>query len=202
MRYTIITSLLILAASALPIAGGATQTPASPTPDAAANAPAVAAKQDISVSVLDGKITLRLPGDFVDQSRKDAAGQNSGVVVSLYVNKSRSQVVGISEVPTAAGDANDTSDDAFNKMAQGAFSGLKTQFNHVTKTGQTTPVAGGHKFLRIDSKQEMKGEAMMGTILVTPYSARVVTLQILTPESGASGHDLLVKHILDSIAFH
>ncbi|WP_213991272.1 hypothetical protein [Sodalis sp. dw_96] len=201
MRYTIITALLMLAATMLPVARGATQTPASPTPDAVATAPAIAVKEDINVPLLDGKMTLRLPKDFVDQSRKDAAGQNS-VVVYLYVNRSHSQVVGISEVPTAAGDANDTSDAAFNKMAQGALSGLKTQFNHVKKTGQTTPVAGGHKFLRIDTEQEMKDEAMLGTILVTPYGGRVVTLQILTPKAGAAGHDPLVSHILDSIAFH
>jgi len=203
MRYTLITALLVLVASSLPVALGATPTPdAPPPPKVAATAPAGAVKESINVAVLDGKITLQLPNDFIDQSRKDAVGQNSGVVVYLYVNRSHSQVVGISEVATAAGDANDTSDAAFNKMAQGAYSGLKTQFNHVKKIGQTTPVADGHKFLRIDTEQEMKGEAMLGTILLTPYSGRVVTLQILTPKSGAGGNDLLVHHILDSIAFH
>ncbi len=204
MRYTLITALLMLAASSLPVARGATPLPdAPPTPKAAAAAAAAGTvKDDINVSVLGGELTLRLPGDFVDQSRKDAVGQNSGVVVYLYVNRPHSQVVGISEVLTAAGDANDTSDGAFNKMAQGALSGLNTQFNHVKKTGQTMPMAGEHRFLRIDTEQEMKGEAMLGTILATPFSGRVVTLQILTPKSGAAGHDLLVRHILGSIAFH
>ncbi|XBS69738.1 hypothetical protein ABK905_26165 [Acerihabitans sp. KWT182] len=204
MRYTIITTLLLLAAS-LPIARGATETAAAPTPAPAAaeNAPAAASvKETLSVPLLDGKITFRLPNDFNNQSKKDAVGQNSGVVVYLYVNTLRSQVVGISEVPTAAGDANDTSDAAFSKMAQGAYSGLKTQFTHVVKTGQTTLMAGSRKLLRIDTEQEMKGEAMLGTILTTPYSGRVVTIQILTPTSGVAGHRLLVRQILDSIAFH
>jgi len=159
-------------------------------------------KTTTDVVLLDGKITLRLAPGFVDQSHQDASGNNPGVVVYLFVNQPQSQVVGISEVKTVTGDSNDTSDAAFDKMAQGALSGLKTQFSQVTKTGQTATMAANHRFLRIDTRQELKGQLMNGTILATPYGGRVLTLQVLTPAQNLADHDALVSSILSSIAFH
>lgn len=159
-------------------------------------------KMTTDVVLLNGKITLRLAPGFVDQSHRDSAGDNPGVLVYLFVNQPQSQVVGISEVKTVTGESNDTSNAAFNKMAQGAMSGLKTQFSNVTKTGQTTTMAANHRFLRIDTRQELKGQLMNGTILATPYGGRVLTLQILTPAAKLADHDALVSSILSSIAFH
>lgn len=156
----------------------------------------------LNVAVLEGKMTLQLPQDFVDRTPQDKTARDTGVAVQLFANQGHSQVVGISTVRTVNGDANDTGEAAFNKMAQGALTGLKTQFKDVKKTGQTSVMANGHKFLRIDSQQEMKESAMVGTLLITPYNDRVVTLQVLSPASAIDGHNALVKSILGTVAFH
>ncbi|WP_410012977.1 hypothetical protein [Sodalis sp. C49] len=174
----------------------------APAASSSAAAPAPELKNSVRVALLDGKITLQLPPDFVNQTREDANAQNTGVVVQLFANRAHSQAVGISEVRTVNGDANDTSDAAFNKMAQGALSGLKTQFKNVRKTGQVPVMVDKHKFLRIDSQQEMQGKAMLGTLLITPYLDRVITIQVLTPTSGAAVHDDLVGNILGTLSFH
>jgi len=177
--------------------GGIAQSAAAETA-----APAATAPGGPSVAILAGKLTLRLPMDFVDQRPADTAGQDTGVAVQLFANREHSQVVGISTVRTVEGDANDTGDRAFNKMAQGAMSGLKTQFKAVKKTAQSTVTAGGHKFLRIDSEQEMRNSAIIGTLLITPYRDNVITVQVLSPAETAAEHNALVKTILDSVAFH
>ncbi|NDL64680.1 hypothetical protein [Acerihabitans arboris] len=168
----------------------------------ASTAPVAELKNGTPVAAVGGKMTLQLPADFVNQTREDANAQNTGVVVQLFANRAHPQAVGISEVRTVSGDANDTSDAAFNKMAQGALSGLKTQFKNVKKTGQTPVMVNKHKLLRIDSQQEMQGKAMLGTLLITPYQDRVVTIQVLTPDTAAGAHDALVSSILGTLAFH
>lgn len=155
-----------------------------------------------SVALAGGKITLQLPPDFVNQTRKDANAKDTGVVVQLFANSVHTEVVGFSEVLTSKGDANDTSDAAFNKMAQGALSGLKTQFQNVKKTGQSQVMVSNHKFLRIDSQQEMQGKAMMGTLLMTPYQGSVITIQALTLATAVGSHDALINRILSSLVFH
>ncbi len=165
----------------------------------ASASPAAAA---IDVSVMAGKITLRVPAEFVNQTREQAASQNTGVKIQLLADRQRQQVVGISEVPTADGDANDNSEAAFNKMAQGILSGLKTQYKDVKKTGQTRITAGGQQLLRLDTRQTVQDKLMSGTTLVTPYQANVVTLQVLSPAADKTGHAALVKFVLESLAFH
>lgn len=201
MRHTTITVFFILAASSLSVTASFAKAPDAPPPPNMTT-PAADPAGEVDVALLDGKMTLRLPRDFTEQSSQSTQNQSTGVKVYLYVDRTHSQVVGISEIKTANGDANDTSDAAFKKMAQGALSGLKTQFNNVKQTGQTTTTAGNRKFLRIDTEQTMKGDAMTGTTLVTPFAGRVVTLQILTPKADAKGHNALVASILGSIAFH
>ncbi len=154
------------------------------------------------VAILGGKLTLQLPADFVDQTPANTSGQDTGVAVQLFASRGHAQVVGVSTVRTVEGDANDTGDRAFNKMAQGALSGLKTQFKAVKKTAQGTVIAGGHKFLRIDSEQEMENNAIIGTLLITPYRDNVITVQVLSPAETAKEHNALVKRILDTVAFH
>lgn len=195
----IMTAIALAGASVL--GGTAASAPAAPSASSNA-APVAEAGNVVQVALLDGKMTFQLPRDFVNQTRQDANAQNTGVVVQLFANQAHSQAVGISEVRTVNGDANDTSDAAFNKMAQGALSGLKTQFKNVKKTGQTQVVVNKHKFLRIDAQQEMQGKAMLGTLLITPYIDRVVTLQVLSPVSGAGAHDALVSGILGTLSFH
>lgn len=87
----------------------------------------------IDVAALNGKVTLQVPGAFVNQTREDTTSQNPGVKIQVFTDRQRQQVIGVSEVPTAAGDANDTSADAFNKMAQGSLSGLKTNIRMCRK---------------------------------------------------------------------
>ncbi|TKI07262.1 hypothetical protein [Martelella alba] len=201
MRFTLATAVFILTAWSLTVAPGFAQAPDAPPPPGMM-APAGAQAADNDIALVDGKMTLRLPQGFADQSRRDANAQQTGVAVHLYVSRLHAQVVGISEIKTAAGDANDTSDAAFDKMAQGALSGLKTQFSDVRQTGRTVTMAGGRKFLRIDSDQTMKGESMAGTTLVTPFAGHVITLQVLTPKADVKSHARLVDDILASIAFH
>ncbi len=200
MRYFKITAAIALAGvAALAAAGQANAAPGSATASTAAVAEI---HNGLNVALLDGKITLQLPQEFVDQTPKDKAPQDTGVAVQLFANRRHSQVVGISTVRTVNGDANDTGESAFNKMAQGALSGLKTQFKDVKKTGQTTVMAGDHKFLRIDSEQEMKDNAMIGTLLITPYHDRVITVQVLSPAAADKEHNALVKSILNTVSFH
>lgn len=75
----------------------------------------------IDVAALGGKVTLQVPGAFVNQTREDPAAQNPGVKIQVFTDPQRQQVIGVSEVPTAAGDANDTSTDAFNKMPKADY---------------------------------------------------------------------------------
>lgn len=196
-RYLKLAAFLSLTSVALAGAGWAQAAQGT-----ASTAPAADLKNGINVALLDGKVTLQVPADFVNQTRQDSAAANSGVKIQVYADRKRQQVVGISEVPTTRGDANDTSDAAFNKMAQGSLSGLKTQYKDVKKTGQTKVTAGGHKFLRIDTRQDVQGIAMQGSTLVTPYGGGVLTLQVLSPESQNAAHTRLVDRVLSTIAFH
>lgn len=156
----------------------------------------------IDVAALSGKVTLQVPSAFVNQTREDSAGQNPGVKIQVFTDRQRQQVIGVSEVPTAAGDANDTSTDAFNKMAQGSLSGLKTQYKDVQKTGQSVETVDGHKFLRLDTRQTVEGNAMLGSTITTPYAGNILTLQVLTPAKNQTQHNLLVKQVLGTVAFH
>jgi len=175
----------------------------SATPSAAAESavPVAAFPNGLGVALLGGKITLRLPADFIDQTPANKSAQDTGLAVQLFINHGHSQVVGISSVRTLTGVANNTGDRAFNNMAQGALSGLKTQFKAVKKTAQSTVIAGGHKILRLDSEQEMKGNAIIGTLLITPYRDNVITVQVLSPVATRGEHDVLVKTILDTLVF-
>lgn len=192
----------IMAAIALAVAAMLAVAVSAQAASASSSAPVAELTSGVPVVLLDGKITLQLPQDFINQTREDANAQNTGVVVQLFANRAHSQAVGFSEVRTVNGDANDTSDAAFNKMAQGALSGLKTQFKNVKKTGQTPVMVNKHKFLRVDSQQEMQGKAMLGTLLITPYLDRVITIQALTPSAAAAAHEALVGTILGTLAFH
>ncbi|MEA9389955.1 hypothetical protein SJI19_05205 [Acerihabitans sp. TG2] len=164
-------------------------------------APVVTSSNGTGVALLDGNLTLTLPADFIDQTPANKTARDIGVAVQLFTHPGQSQVVGISTVPTLKGHANDTSERAFNKMAQGALSGLKTQFTSVKKTAQSTVIAGGHKILRMDCEQVMKGNAIIGTLLITPYRDNVITVQVLSPAATRAEHDALVKTILDTLVF-
>lgn len=196
-RVIRIAAVLALAAYALP--GGVGLALAA---DTAATTPAATVTSGIPVAVLDGKVTLQVPADFVNQTREDSTAANTGVKTQVFADRKRQQVIGVSEVPTADGDANDTSPAAFNKMSQGSLSGLKTQYKDVTKIGQTTVTAGDHKFLRLDTRQSVQGTRMLGSTITTPYNGSVITIQVLSPANGQTAHTALVKQILASVAFH
>lgn len=188
---------LIMAAAGLAGMSGMASAADSGTGDTSASS-----AKGIDVAALGGKVTLQVPGAFVNQTREDPAAQNPGVKIQVFTDRQRQQVIGVSEVPTAAGDANDTSRDAFNKMAQGSLSGLKTQYKDVQKTGQSVETIDGHKFLRLDTRQTVGGNAMLGSTITTPYAGSVLTLQVLTPAKNLTQHNLLVKQVLGTVAFH
>ncbi|MFT4463647.1 MAG: hypothetical protein ACMX3H_01030 [Sodalis sp. (in: enterobacteria)] len=126
-HYFKIALFLMLSAAGL---AGTAGTVASAADSGTGNASAPSVKS-IDVAALNGKVTLQVPGAFVNQTREDTTSQNLGVKIQVFTDRQRQQVIGVSEVPTTAGDANDTSTDAFNKMAQGSLSGLKTQYPNI-----------------------------------------------------------------------
>ncbi|AHF75221.1 hypothetical protein Sant_0104 [Sodalis praecaptivus] len=197
-HYFKIALFLMLSAGGL---AGAAGTVASAADSGTGNASAPPVN-GIDVAALNGKVTLQVPAAFVNQTREDTTSQNPGVKIQVFTDRQRQQVIGVSEVPTAAGDANDTSADAFNKMAQGSLSGLKTQYKDVQKTGQSTEIVAGRKFLRLDTRQSVEGNAMLGSTITTPYAGNVLTIQVLTPAKNEVQHNRLVKQVLGTVAFH
>lgn len=182
-------------------AGGLAGTVASVADSGTGNASAPPVN-GIDVAVLNGKVTLQVPAAFVNQTREDTTSQNPGVKIQVFTDRQRQQVIGVSEVPTAAGDANDTRANAFNKMAQGSLSGLKTQYKDVQKIGQSTEIVAGRKFLRLDTRQSVESNAMLSSTITTPYAGNVLTIQVLTPAKNEMQHNRLVKQVLGTVAFH
>ncbi|WP_438806604.1 hypothetical protein [Sodalis sp. (in: enterobacteria)] len=70
------------------------------------------------------------------------------------------------------------------------------------KTGQSVETVDGHKFLRLDTRQTVEDNAMLGSTITTPYAGNVLTLQVLTPAKNLTQHNLLVKQVLGTVAFH
>lgn len=153
----------------------------------------------LPVSLQQGRITFELPPGFSDQTKYSGIINDSKSTIQLFLDsKSRQRTVS-SEVIPPEGMKLSSSDAMLKELMQSMITELADRYQNIKKTREESFTVGKQRFRRLDSEQNVSGQQVVSTIVVTVFNKRVVTLQILSPAKTPQAHQALVQRIIETM---
>lgn len=154
----------------------------------------------LHVSLQQGNITFELPPGFSDQTPNSGFINDSKSHTQLFLDSKVRQRTVTSEVVPPQGMKLDNSDKMRKELMQSMMLELGERYQNIKKTKEENFTVGKQTFRRLDSEQQVNGQKVVSTLILTVFNKRVITLQMLSPAKTPDVHQALVQRIIDKLA--
>jgi hypothetical protein len=152
------------------------------------------------VTVLDGKLSFRLPEGFAKDPMPeiDAKAVAQGVTGSLYTNQADKRVLIITEMPIPMGvEATDNDAEVLDGLLVGQQAHQSGSYKDFKKLAEKKIVKkNGLGVGQLDTSVTMSGAPVLSTTLVAASGKRAAILNVVSRAANAEQHKAMVKTVI------